>query len=142
MITVKTINGNTVNKIFLKKPSPKINALTSVACLELHMVHASLATAKNSMERVNSITFISDICCTNALNIRVIDNFYATDYWNCFDQHAVIIAGAGLIFLSVSNIDRSPIDVVSSFVVLVLLVFYAIRGGGRISFDEELRKRM
>jgi putative oxidoreductase len=50
----------------------------------------------------------------------------------------ITIIGAALIFMSVTNIDRSIIDVVSSFIILILLVFYGIVGSGKISFDENL----
>jgi putative oxidoreductase len=50
----------------------------------------------------------------------------------------ITIVGAALIFLSVTNIDRSIIDVVSSFVILILLVLYGIVGSGSISFDENV----
>lgn len=52
----------------------------------------------------------------------------------------IVIIGAGLIFLSVTNTDRNVLDVISTFIVLLLLVFYGIKGSGRISFDEALTK--
>lgn len=52
----------------------------------------------------------------------------------------IVIIGAGIIFLSVTNTDRNTIDVISTSIVLVLLVFYGIKGSGPISFDEALTK--
>jgi uncharacterized membrane protein YphA (DoxX/SURF4 family) len=48
------------------------------------------------------------------------------------------VVAAALVFLTLTNIHRSVLEVMSTFVVLLLLVFYAVKGSGSISFDKEM----
>ena len=50
----------------------------------------------------------------------------------------VFVVGIALVFLSVTNIERNIVDVASTFIVISLLLFYGLHGGGSLSFDRGL----
>ena len=85
--------------------------------------------------------FLDVIAAVVSILTLVIGIFLMVGFFTRITSHVQIaIIILGIVFLYSTGIERSSFEMISTIIILSLLVFFAYRGSGPISFDEAIQK--